>query len=51
MGKSKGDPKKNWAEAVKSAADKADKPGTYTLTTEQTAAPIRDYIVTLDGPK
>jgi len=62
MGRYKGQPKKDWAEAVKSAADKATadraEPGTYTLETEREEiedseagmAPIRDYIVTLDGP-
>jgi hypothetical protein len=57
MGKHKGDPNENWPNAVKSAADKAFKdagPGNYTLHTEEVdrpgASPIRDYIVTLDGP-
>ena len=57
MGKHKGKPDKDWAKAVKSAADEAESKegpgGTYTLTTEESAAagPIRDYTVTLDGPK
>ena len=55
MPKHTGKPDKDWAKAVKSAADEAknaegDKvAGTYTLTT--VTSPIRDYTVTLDGPK
>ena len=63
MGKHKGQKDSDWTKAVKSAADQvvADgaPEGNYTLETEfvpkqqagaAPARPIRDYIVTLDGP-
>ena len=56
MGKHTGQKKRDWSEAVKSAADSAP-PGNYTLTTEESTqpppkpgdSPIRDYKVTLEN--
>jgi hypothetical protein len=65
MGNHTGQKDRDWAKAVKSAADEAKKAGdynpkkagAYNLTTQiieqpqPDLAPIREYIVTLDGPK